>query len=122
MKARCGLGRRLTRAGRCPLLDQSAHVCLLPIPFPPTVALTPPPPRHTAEMQLPKVSDESCDDDSSCSLSPGPSINAEYPPGLLSLPSLPQVLAGSSGAPPAMVGHIVSVGGFDIRTLIFKSV
>ncbi|TWW69571.1 Myocardin, partial [Takifugu flavidus] len=55
------------------------------------------------EMQLPKVSDESCDDDSSCSLSPGPSGNAESPPALLPLPSLPQVLAGRSGTTPAMV-------------------
>lgn len=33
----------LTHAGRCPLLDQSAHLCLLPIPFSPPAALTPPP-------------------------------------------------------------------------------
>ncbi|TNM96720.1 hypothetical protein fugu_014876 [Takifugu bimaculatus] len=59
------------------------------------------------EMQLPKVSDESCDDDSSCSLSPGPSGNAESPPALLPLPSLPQVLAGRSGT-PAMVVELKS--------------
>lgn len=70
-----------------------------------------PPPPHTAEMQPPKVSDESCDDDSSCSLSPGPSGNAESPLGLLPLLSLPQVLAGSSGTTPAMVGHRMSGRG-----------
>lgn len=90
---------------------------LPPLPGPPRI------PAHTAEMQLPKVSDESCDDDSSCSLSPGPSGNAESPPALLPLPALPQVLAGSSGTTPAMVGHRTSGrGGYDIRTLIFMSV
>lgn len=86
-------------------------------PFPSHRCLDPPPPSipaHTAGMQLPKVSDESCDDDSSCSLSPGPSGNAASPPGLLPLPSLPRVLDGSRGTTPAMVGHRKSGRGVMI--------
>lgn len=49
---------------------------------------------HLAETQPPKVSDESCDEDSSCSLSPGLWTNPGPLLGLQPQPTLQQVLAG----------------------------
>lgn len=61
-----------------------------------------------SETPFPKASDDnsSCDEDSSCSLSPEQSVNQESPLGLLPLPSPPETLAGSSIPSPTQVGSL----------------